>query len=78
MWERRDVYRILRGRPEGKRSLERPRHRWEDNMKMGLREVGCGCMDWIDVAQKRDRWRAFVNAVMKIRVPLKAGNVLTN
>jgi hypothetical protein len=77
MWERKDVYRVLKGRPEEKRSLERPRHRWEDNMSMGLGEVGCGGMDWIDLAQKRDRWRAFVNAVMKIRVPLKAGNVLT-
>ena len=78
MWERRDVYRVLRGTPEGKRSPERPRHRWEDNMKMGLREVGCGGMDWIDLAQKRDKWRTFVNAVTKIRVPLNAGNVLTN
>jgi len=47
-------------------------------MKMGLREVGCGGMDWIDLAQKRDKWRTFVNAVTKIRVPLNAGNVLTN
>ena len=78
MGERRDVYRILVGKPEGKRSLERPRLRWEDNVKMGRQEVGCGGMDWIDLAQNRDRWRAFVNAVMKIRVPLKDGNVLTN
>jgi hypothetical protein len=78
MGERRDVYRVLGGIPEGKRSLGRPRHKWEDNMKMGLQEVGCGGMDWIDLAQNRDRWRAFVKAVMKIRVPLKAGNVLTN
>jgi hypothetical protein len=53
---------------EGKRPLGRPRHRWEDNIKMYLQEVGCGGMDWIDVAQGRDRWRALVNAVMNLRV----------
>jgi hypothetical protein len=78
MGERRDIYRVLGERLEGKRSLARPRHRWKNNMKMGLQQVGHGGMDWIDLARNRDRWRAFVNAVMKIRVPLKAGNVLTN
>ena len=57
------------GNPEGKRPLGRPRCRWEDNIKMNLQEVGCGGMDWIDVAVDRDRWRAFVNAVMNFRVP---------
>ena len=55
-------------KPEGKRSLRRPRHRWEDNIKMDLQKVGCGGMDWIDVAQDTDRWRALVNAVMNLRV----------
>ena len=54
---------------EGKRSLGRPRRRWDDNIKMDLQEVGCEGMDWIDVAQDRDRWRALVNAVMNLRVP---------
>jgi len=69
MGERRCVYRVLVGKPERKRSLERPRHRWEDNIKMDLQEVGCGGVDWIDLSQDRDRWRAFVTAVMNLRVP---------
>jgi len=69
MGERRGVYRVLVGKPEGKRPLGRPRRRWEDNIKMDLQEVGCDVTDWIDLAQDRDRWRAFVNAVMKLRVP---------
>jgi hypothetical protein len=63
------VYRVLVGKPEGKRPLERPRLKWEDNIKIDLQEVVCGGMDWIDVGQDRDRWRAPVNAVMNIRVP---------
>jgi hypothetical protein len=63
------VYRILFGKPEGKRQLERPRNRWEDNIKIGLQEVRCGSMDWIDLVRDRDRWWALVNAVMNIRVP---------
>jgi len=57
------------GKPEGKRRLGRPRSRWEDNIKMGLQEVGCGSIDWIDMSQDRDRWRAPANAVMNLRVP---------
>jgi len=60
---------ILLGKPEGKRPLGRPKYRWEDNIKMDLQEVGCGSVDWIELAQDRDRWRAFVNAVMNLRVP---------
>ena len=69
MWERRDLYRVLVGKPEGKRPLGRPRRRWVDNVKVDLHEVGCESRDWIDVAQDRDRWRAVVKAVMNIRVP---------
>jgi len=69
MGEGRGMYRVLVGRPEGKRPLGRPRRRWEDNIKMDLQEVGCGSMDWIELAQDRDRWRALVNAVMGLRVP---------
>ena len=66
---RRGVYRVLVRTPEGKRPLERPRRRWEDNIKIDLQEVGCGSMDWIDLAFDRERWRALVNAVMKLRAP---------
>jgi len=69
MEEKISVYRILVGKPEGKRPLGRPRHRWEDNIKMDLQEFGCGVMDWIELAQVRDRWRALVTAVMNLRVP---------
>ena len=57
------------GKPEGKSPLGRPRRRWEDNVKMGLQEVGCGSMDWIKLAQDRDSWRALMTAVMNLRVP---------
>ena len=69
MGESRGVYRVLVGKPEGKRPFGRPRRRWEDNIKMDLQEVGCGGIDWIELAQDRDRWRALVNAVMDLRVP---------
>jgi hypothetical protein len=74
--DRRGVFRVLVVKPEGKRSLGRPRRRWEDNIKMDLQEVGCGCMNWIELAQDRDRLRA--NEVMNFRVPLKAENFLTS
>jgi len=67
--KRRSVYRVLVGKPEVKRPLGRLRRRWEDNIKMDLQEVGCGCMDWIYLAQDRDMWRVLVNAVMNLRVP---------
>jgi hypothetical protein len=69
MGERRSVYRVLAGKPEGKKPLGRPRRRWEDNIKMDLQEVGCGGIDWIQPAKDRDRWRALANAVMNLRVP---------
>ena len=69
MREMGGAYRVLVGKPEGKRPLGRPRHRWEDNIKMGSTEVGCVGMDWIDLAQDRDMWRALVNAVMNLWVP---------
>jgi hypothetical protein len=67
--EGRGVYRVLVWKPEGKRPLGRHRRRWEDNIKMDVQEVGCGCMDWIELAQDRGRWRALVNAVMNLLVP---------
>jgi hypothetical protein len=69
MGEERGAYRILVGRPKGRRPLGRPRRRWEDNIKMDIREVGCGGMNWIELAQDRDRWRALVNVVMNLWVP---------
>jgi len=68
MRERRDVYRVLVGKSEGQRPFGRPRRRWEDNIKMDLQEVGCWSMDWFELAQDRDRWRALVNTVMNLRV----------
>jgi hypothetical protein len=69
MGERTGAYRVVVGKPEGRRPFERPMRRWEDNIKMDLREVGWGGMDWIDLAQNKDRWRAVVGAVMNLRVP---------
>jgi len=73
MGEERGMYRVLVGKPEGKRPLGRPRRRWVDNVRMDLQEVGCGCMDWIGLAQDRDRWRTLVSAVMNLRVPCNGG-----
>ena len=67
MGEERGVYRVLVGKPEGRRPLGRPRRRWVDNIRMELQEVGCGYMDWIGLAQYRDRWRTLVSAVMNFR-----------
>ena len=78
MGEERGVYRVLVGKPEGKRPLGRPRRRWVDNIRRDLQEVGCGYMDWIGLAQDRDRWRTLVSAVMNLRVPWNAGNFLTS
>ena len=64
MGEWRGAYRVLMGKPEGKRPVGRPRRRWEDNIKMGLQEVGGSCGDWMELAQDRDRWRALVSTVM--------------
>ena len=74
----RDLYRVLVGKPEGKRPLGRPRRRWDENINIDLQEVGCEGMDWIDLAQDKDRWRALVNVVMNLRVPYSAGNFLTS
>jgi len=65
----RGVYWVLVGRPEGRRPLGIPRRKWEDNITIDLQEVGCGVMDWIELSQDRDRWRALVIAVMNLRVP---------
>jgi hypothetical protein len=67
--EKMNAYRILVGKPEGKRPLGRPRRKWEDNIRMDLREIGWSGMDWIDLAQGRDQWRALVKTVMNLRVP---------
>ena len=73
MGEGRGLHRVLVGKPEGKRPLGRPRRRWEDNIKMDLRELGGGCEDWMELAQDRDRWRALVSTVMNFRVPKMRG-----
>jgi hypothetical protein len=69
MGEKRNAYRILVGKPEGKRLLGRLRHRWVDNIKMDLREIGWDEVDWTDMAKDRDQWRALVNTVLNLRVP---------
>jgi hypothetical protein len=69
MGECTGVYRVLVGKPEGKRPMGRPRCRWKNNIKMNLQEVGCGSIDWIELAQDREKWRELVNAVMNLRVP---------
>jgi hypothetical protein len=69
MGEKRNVYRLLVGKPEGKRSLERPRRRWIDNINMELLEIGLNVVDWIGLAQDRYRWRALLNSAMNLGVP---------
>ena len=76
MEEGRGVHKVLVGKPEGKRPLGRPRLRWEDNIKMDLQEVGSVGMDWIQLAEDRDRWKTLVNAVMNLRVPQNEGEFL--
>jgi hypothetical protein len=69
MGEERGLYRVLVGKPEGKRPLGRPRRIWVDNIRIDLQEVGCGYVDWIGLAQDRDRWRTLGSAIMNLRVP---------
>ena len=69
IWARRVLYSLLVGKPEGKRPLGRSKLRWEDNIMMDIQEVGCGGMDWIELAQDRDSWLARMNVVMNLRVP---------
>ena len=78
MGERRRAYSALVGKPERRRPLERPRHRWEDNIKMSFERLYGGGIHWISLAQDTDRWRAFVNMVMNLRVPQNSGNFLRN
>ena len=78
MGEERGVYRVLVGKPEGKRPLVRPRRRWVDNIRTDLQEVGCGYMDWIGLPQDSVRWGPLVRAVMNLRVPRSVGNFLTS
>ena len=76
MGEGRGVYRVLVGKPEERRPLGRPRRRWEDNIRMDLREVECRCVDWMELAQDRDRWRALVSAVMNLQGSIQCGEFL--
>jgi hypothetical protein len=69
MGEEKNAYRILVRKPKGKRPIGRPRRKWEDNIRMDLREIGWGGINWVHLAQDRDQWRALVNTVMKLRVP---------
>jgi hypothetical protein len=78
MGERRGVYRVLVGQPEGKRPLGRRRRRWKGNIKMDLQEVGFEGVDWIELSQDRDRWRTLLTAVMNLRFPQNTGNFLTS
>jgi hypothetical protein len=78
MEAKRNAYRILVGKPDGKRPLGRPRHKWLNNIKMDLRETGWDGMDWIDLAQDRDQWKTLVSAVMNLRVPQTAGKFLNS
>jgi hypothetical protein len=77
MGEKGNAYRLLVGRPEGRRPLGRPRRRWVDNIKIDLREIGWDDMDWVDLAQDRDQWRALVNTLMNLRVPQNAEKLLS-
>jgi hypothetical protein len=72
------IYHVLMWNSEGKKSLGRSRRKWEDNVKIDLQEVGCGAIDWIKLAEDRERWRALLNAVMNLRVPYNTGNFLTS
>jgi hypothetical protein len=78
MGEGRGVYRVLVGKPEGKRPLRRPRSSWKDNITMDVHEVGCEDVDWIELTHDRNRWRALVNEVMNLRVPHNGWNFLTS
>jgi hypothetical protein len=75
---KRTAYRILVGKPEGKRPLGRPRRRWENNIRMDLRGIGWGNMDWIDLAQDMDQWRALVNTILNLRVPYNVRKFLSS
>jgi hypothetical protein len=78
MGKKRNAYRILVGKPVGKRPLARPRRRWEDNIKMDLRDIGWSGMDWADLAQDRDQWRTLVNTEMNLWVPFNVGKFLSS
>jgi hypothetical protein len=77
MGEKRNAYRILVGKPEGRRPLRRPRLRWVDNINMDLREIGWDGVDWVDLTQDRDQWRALGNTMMNLRLPYNAGKFLS-
>jgi hypothetical protein len=78
MEDKRNAYRILVGKPERKRTIGRPTHRWVDNIKIDFKEIGWDGMDWINLVQDRDQWRTLVNAVMNLRIPKNAGKFLSS